>query len=141
MKTSSLNPKIYSLLLLLAFSIGIAQAQTPNDDKTGSPYFKVIGDNIVDGMPLLHTGVDVNVIGVIADVTVTQVYKNEGKVPLEAIYVFPASTRAAIYGLEMDVAGKKITATIKEREQARKDYETAKGQGKSATFGRFFQYS
>jgi Ca-activated chloride channel family protein len=133
MKTSSLNPKIYSLLLLLAMSICIAKAQTSNDDKTGSPYFKVLGDNIVDGMPLLHTGVDVNVIGVIADVTVTQVYKNKGKVPLEAVYVFPASTRAAIYGLEMDVAGKKITATIKEREQARKDYEAAKGQGKSAT--------
>jgi len=39
----------------------------------------------------------VNIAGVIADVKVTQVYKNEGTNPLEAIYVFPASTRAAVY--------------------------------------------
>lgn len=133
MKTSPFNPKLLALLLLVALSVGATKAQTNNDDKTGSPYFKVLGEATVDGLPLLHTGVDVNVTGVIADVTVTQVYKNEGKVPLEAVYVFPASTRAAIYGLEMDVAGKKITATIKEREQARKDYEAAKNQGKSAT--------
>ncbi len=121
---------IVLLLLLSAFN---SQAQPNPDDKTGSPYFQVQGEGVVDGLPLLHTGVDVTVSGVVANVTVTQVYKNEGKVPLEAIYVFPASTRAAIYGLEMDVAGKKITAIIKESGEARKDYEAAKSQGKSAT--------
>jgi len=40
---------------------------------------------------------------VIADVQVTQVYENEGKRPLEAIYIFPASTRAAVYGMGMTV--------------------------------------
>ncbi|CAN5426964.1 hypothetical protein BH09BAC1_BH09BAC1_23900 [soil metagenome] len=117
-------------LLLSVFNI---QAQSKNDDKTGSPYFQVLGEGIVDGLPLLHTGVDVTVSGVVANVTVVQVYKNEGTVPIEAVYVFPASTRAAIYGLEMDVAGKKITAIIKESGEARKDYEAAKTQGKSAT--------
>lgn len=119
------------LLLLTAFALPAQPSK--QDDKTGSPYFQVLGEGIVDGLPLQHTGVDVTVSGTVANVTVTQVYKNEGTVPLEAIYVFPASTRAAIYGLEMDVAGKKITAIMKESGEARKDYEAAKNQGKSAT--------
>ncbi len=133
MKTFPFNLNFRAVIALLLMLSGVQLSAQTNTDNTGSPYFKVIGDDIVEGLPLLHTGVDVNVSGVIADVTVTQVYKNEGKVPLEAIYVFPASTRAAIYGLEMDVAGKKITAKIMERDEARKDYETAKNQGKSAT--------
>lgn len=133
MKTIPFNPNYRTVLALLLLFVGVQLSAQTNTDKTGSPYFKVLGESVVDGLPLLHTGVNVNVSGVIADVTVTQVYKNEGTVPLEAVYVFPASTQAAIYGLEMDVAGKKITAIIKSRDEARKDYETAKNQGKSAT--------
>ena len=133
MKTIHFNPNYRTALALLLLFVGVQLSAQTNTDKTGSPYFKVLGESVVDGLPLLHTGVNVNVTGVIADVTVTQVYKNEGTVPLEAVYVFPASTQAAIYGLEMDVAGKKITAVIKGRDEARKDYETAKNQGKSAT--------
>lgn len=133
MKTIPFNPNCRTVLALLLLFVGVQLSAQTNTDKTGSPYFKVLGESVVDGLPLLHTGVNVNVTGVIADVTVTQVYKNEGTVPLEAVYVFPASTQAAIYGLEMDVAGKKITAIIKSRDEARKDYETAKNQGKSAT--------
>ncbi len=126
------KPAIVTTMLLLLAVFTIRAQSIKEDDKTDSPYFQVLGD-AVDGLPLQHTGVDVTVSGTIADVTVTQVYKNEGKVPLEAIYVFPASTRAAIYGLEMDVAGKKIKAVIKEKDLARQEYETAKSQGKSAT--------
>lgn len=133
MKTIPFNLNYPTALALLLLFVGVQLSAQTDTDKTGSPYFKVLGESVVDGLPLLHTGVNVNVTGVIADVTVTQVYKNEGTVPLEAVYVFPASTQAAIYGLEMDVAGKKITAKIMERDQARKDYETAKNQGKSAT--------
>ena len=69
----------------------------------------------------------------IADVQVTQVYKNEGKKALEAIYVFPASTRAAVYGMKMTVGKRVIEAKIKKREDARKEYDAAKQQGKTAS--------
>ena len=52
------------------------------------------------------------VAGVIADVVVTQVYMNEGKRPLEAIYIFPASTRAAVYGMKMTIGGRDKVASI-----------------------------
>jgi Ca-activated chloride channel family protein len=70
---------------------------------------------------------------VIADVIVAQVYKNEGKKPLEAIYIFPASTRAAVYGMKMTIGKRTIIAKIQERGEARRQYEDAKQQGKSAS--------
>ena len=58
------------------------------------------------------------------------VYKNEGKKPLEAIYVFPASTRAAVYGMKMTIGKRVIEAKIKKRDEARRDYEQARDQGR-----------
>jgi Ca-activated chloride channel family protein len=43
----------------------------------------------------------VRVLGVIAEVVVTQQYSNTGTVPLEARYVFPASTRAAVHAMNV----------------------------------------
>ncbi|HET6420499.1 MAG TPA: VIT domain-containing protein, partial [Geobacteraceae bacterium] len=103
-------------------------------DRTLSPYFFVRSeDPSVDRLPLKSTSAAVEVSGVIADVRVTQVYRNEGKRPLEAVYVFPGSTRAAVYGMKMTIGKRTIVAKIREREQARKDYEEAKQQGKSAS--------
>jgi len=103
-------------------------------DRTLSPYFFVKSDNPdLDQLPLKATSAVVNIAGVIADVTVIQEYANEGKKPIEAIYIFPASTRAAVYSMKMTIGERTITAKIAEREQARKDYETAKQEGKSAS--------
>ena len=72
----------------------------------------------IDRLPLKDTRVDVAITGVIADVTVRQVYENRGTRPIHARYVFPASTRAAVYGMTMTVGDVRIMARIKEREQA-----------------------
>lgn len=104
------------------------------DDQTLSPYFFVQSDAPgMDQLPLKSTTAAVNIAGVIADVQVTQVYRNEGKKPLEAIYVFPASTRAAVYGMKMTIGKRVIEATIRKREDARREYEQARDLGKSAS--------
>jgi Ca-activated chloride channel homolog len=123
------------LLLLAGFSGGQAVKQTEKEkDKTLSPYFLVVSDDkSTDQLPLKATSADVNISGVIADVKVTQVYKNEGKRPIEAIYVFPASTKAAVYGMKMTIGQRTIVAKINKREEARKEYEQAKKEGKSAS--------
>lgn len=105
----------------------------PAEDKTLSPYFFVKSDDPdVDKLPLKSTGADVKIAGVIADVTITQEYKNEGKNTLEAIYVFPGSTRAAIYAMKMTVGDRVIEADIMKRKEARETYEKAKQEGKTA---------
>ncbi len=122
------------LTILLCFTTGVYGQPAENTDKTLSPYFFIKSDDpSVDQLPLKSTSADVNVVGVIADVMVTQVYKNEGKKPLEAIYVFPASTRAAVYGMKMTIGKRTIIAKIQKRAEARRQYEQAKQDGKSAS--------
>nr|WP_315466210.1 VIT and VWA domain-containing protein [uncultured Rhodoferax sp.] len=101
--------------------------------KTESPYFFVKSDNPgVDQLPLKSTQVNVKVSGVIADVTVVQTYKNEGQRAIEAKYVFPGSTRAAVHGMNVRLADRLITAKISEKQQAKIEYDAAKQEGKTA---------
>ncbi|MGE5339537.1 MAG: VIT and vWA domain-containing protein [Gemmatimonadota bacterium] len=121
-----------ALFLLLA--AGAVSAQPAGDaTHTLSPYFVVTGALPgVDALPLKSTRADVTISGVIADVRVTQLYRNEGATPIEARYVFPASTRAAVYALRLRVGDRVVDAEVRERQQARRDYEKAKQQGRSA---------
>src|SRR5262245_49904149 len=119
-------------LIALAVISTSALAQT-SEDKTLAPYFFVQGDPSVDHLPLKDTRVEISVSGVIADVRVVQTYRNEGLRPINATYVFPASTRAAVYGMRMHIGNEVIVARIKEREQAKQEFEKAKKEGKSAS--------
>lgn len=101
--------------------------------KTESPYFFVKSDDpTVDRLPLKGTEVNVHISGVIADVTVTQHYRNEGQRAIEAKYVFPGSTKAAVNGLNVRLGDRLITAQIREKQQAQIEYDTAKKEGKTA---------
>jgi len=133
---------VLALLLaqLLALLLGHSPAHSaPADradraDVTLAPYFVVAGSEPgIDALPLKTTQVDIKVSGVIADVRVTQVYRNEGAQPIEAKYLFPASTRAAVYAMRMRVGDRVVEAQIREKQTARREYETAKREGKSAS--------
>src|SRR5689334_6968635 len=122
------------LAVAVAFTSVVAQEQEKEpEDKTLAPYFVVKGDPSVDHLPLKDTRVDISVSGVIADVKVRQIYRNEGARPINASYVFPASTRAAVYSMRMQLGNEIIVAKIKEREQAKQEFEKAKQEGKSAS--------
>ncbi len=102
-------------------------------DRTLSPCFFVKGEAAVDALPLKATSARVAIAGVLADVTVTQVYRNTGTRPLEAIYVFPGSTRSAVHALTMRIGERVLRAQIKARDEARADYERARQEGRSAS--------
>jgi Ca-activated chloride channel family protein len=122
----------FTLPLVLGATV-LAQSES-NENKTLSPYFFVKSDDPeLDQLPLKSTSVEAKISGVIADVRVTQTYKNEGKRPIEAIYIFPASTRAAVYAMRMVIGDRTIVAEIRKREDARREYEAAKTAGKSAS--------
>jgi len=120
------------VLLLAAFHPASAQP-ADETDRTLSPYFFVRdGDPAVDRLPLESTAVEFRIAGAIADVTVRQTYRNEGSRPIHAQYVFPASTRAAVHGMRMIVGGRMVEAEIRERKQAKREFEQAKQEGKNA---------
>ena len=57
---------------------------------------EVSDDSGVDHFPLKETRVAAEINGVIASVHVHQRYRNEGTRPLNARYIFPGSTGAAV---------------------------------------------
>jgi len=131
-------PRIGFIITLLVFLMSApdisGQYESSTEDKTLSPYFYIQSDDTEnDRLPLKSTKAEVNIAGVIADVTVTQDYRNEGKKPVEAIYVFPASTRAAVYSMVMTIGERVIVARIEEKGKARQQYEQAKNNGQSAS--------
>ncbi|MFO7638436.1 MAG: VIT domain-containing protein [bacterium] len=126
-----------SLVLAIVLALGLAPGTLtagPAEDRTLSPYFFIPGgDPGTEKLPLIAAGADVDIAGVIADVRVVQKYRNGGKKPIEAVYVFPASTRAAVYGMKMTIGERVVVAEVQEREQARRNYEQALEQGRTAS--------
>src|SRR5262245_45370150 len=97
-----------------------------------SPYFHVQSDDPgVDALPLKATQVEVRISGVIAAVTVTQHYRNEGQRPIEARYVFPGSTQAAVHAMTVRLGERQIVARIREKQRARLEYDSARREGKT----------
>jgi Ca-activated chloride channel family protein len=127
------NLRTVWLVLIAITVVSISGSAQTQEDKTLAPYFVVQGDPTVDQLPLKDTRVEIAVSGVIADVKVLQTYRNEGVRPINASYVFPASTRAAVYAMRMRIGDQVVVAKIKEREQAKQEFDQAKQEGKSAS--------
>jgi hypothetical protein len=103
-------------------------------DHSLSPYLYVAGgDPARDQVPLKKTWAEVDIAGVIAAVKVHQIFENTGAKPIEAIYVFPASTRAAVHAMRMKIGARTIEAKIERKAEARAQYEAAKQSGKRAS--------
>jgi Ca-activated chloride channel family protein len=99
-----------------------------------SPYLYVAGgDPEKDQVPLKKTWAEVDIAGVIAAVKVHQVFENTGSKTIEAVYVFPASTRAAVHAMRMKIGQRTIEAKIERKAEARAQYEAAKQAGKRAS--------
>jgi Vault protein inter-alpha-trypsin. len=90
----------------------------------------LITDN--GNLPLDSVDVHASVTGLAAGVEVTQGFRNPFDVPLEATYVFPLPDRAAVTAMRMEAADRVIEGTLKERGQARQDYDTAIAAGQRA---------
>jgi Ca-activated chloride channel family protein len=128
------RPAALVLAVLSLAALATPALAAPEPDRTDSPYFVVPNaDPGVDALPLLETRADIAISGVIAHVRVTQVYKNDGKKPLEAIYVFPGSTRSAVFAMKMKIGEREIVAEIQKKDDARKMYEDAKREGRTAS--------
>ncbi len=123
----------------VAFILAVIAALThplraAHADSHEAPHFEIAGAQPGhDVFPLKSTQVQVHVSGVIADVELTQTYANTGTESLDALYVFPGSTRAAVHGMEIKIGNRVITATIQEKGQAKQIFEKAKTEKKAAS--------
>lgn len=130
MNARHLLPLIALCLLQPAAALAAEEAA----DRSLAPYFLIEDHpNAIETFPLEATHVRATVAGVIADVTVEQVYRNDGIVPISARYVFPGSTRAAVQGLVMQVGAQRVVAKMRERQEAKEEFDAATAAGKTAS--------
>ena len=136
--------KKHLILLLSALLLTAARPSTAfaleedeaEEDKLLAPYFVIQSEGAdisTDYFPLKSTEVTTNINGAIAETYVVQTYENQGDKPINAQYVFPPSTTATVHGMTMEIGSHRVTATIKEKEEAKEEYEEAKEEGKSAS--------
>ena len=126
---------IFSLFIFLfGSSSAYAMEEEDTDEENLAPYIIILsGDPSVDRFPLKETSVTTDIDGIIAETYVVQTYANEGESPINASYVFPASDNVTIHGMRMIIGDNIVTAKIKEKEEAKEDFEEAKSEGKSAS--------
>ncbi len=122
-----------SLLLLLAASSAPAAADRgePRTDPAGLQARGSDGEPLGD-CPLEHTDVEVEISGFVARVRVTQLFSNPFSDPIEAVYTFPLSHRAAVDAMWIRTGDREIRGEIERREEARRRYQEALQRGQVA---------
>ena len=103
-----------------------------NEAESGSMIFRF--DSLPSIMQIaLQTKVQMDITGNINRVTVRQTFTNPSNKWAEGVYVFPLPEDSAVDQLRMYVDERVIEGQIHEKEEAKKIYEKAKQEGKSAT--------
>jgi len=114
---------------------GVSAAGTPppqalaTTDKPSEGRLATRHDGKTIDVPLEHTDVQIRVDGPLADATVTQRFRNPYATKIEAVYLFPLPTGAAVTDMPIVTGTRTITGAIRERGQAKQIYEAARDKG------------
>ena len=108
-----------------------AEELAPNQAQAGSLLWKMAGG--YSTATTINTDVDMKISGLVARVSIRQEFRNEGSEWVEGIYVFPLPDRAAVDQMRLHIGDRFIEGEIREKEQARKEYEEAKRSGKKTS--------
>ena len=122
---------LIALYLLLMTTAARAEYVNPSQMQSGSLLMKMEQGYVT--ATLLNTDVSVRVNGLVARVSVMQEFKNEGTEWVEGVYVFPLPDKAAVDHMRLYIGERFIEGEIREKEQARKEYEQAKAEGKKTS--------
>ena len=104
-----------------------------SDINEGTLVRKIDDTGSYEILPNLNTLVNINIDGMVSTTTVDQVFTNTSADPIEAIYVFPLPTNAAVNDMKMIINDRFIQGKIQEKQEARETYEKAKKEGKRAS--------
>ncbi len=154
MKTSSarIRPQVLDARFLLKLAAGVllvlisavaaratvvtTEADLPamrtRDAESGTLLFK---SNVGAGTfvaPILRTDVEIQVSGIVARAKVRQTFRNPFDDWYEGVYVFPLPEHAAVDHLKLKIGERVVEGVVREREQAKRDYQRAKESGQRA---------
>ncbi|GHD08017.1 marine proteobacterial sortase target protein [Halioglobus japonicus] len=118
--------------LLLLVSTTVRAESTLNDAETGQLYLQ--GDAPGYQPAVLHgSSMSVDASGMIAVVTLKQVFSNPSDQWRKGVYAFPLPDDAAVRAMEMRIGERRIIGEIRERKEAQKAYKKARESGRKAS--------
>ncbi|HEX5766544.1 MAG TPA: marine proteobacterial sortase target protein, partial [Woeseiaceae bacterium] len=80
----------------------------------------------------INTDIEIQVSGPVARTIVSQEFRNDGAKWVEGVYVFPLPDSAAVDRLRLRIGERFIEGEVREKEEARVEYEKARQDGKRA---------
>jgi Ca-activated chloride channel family protein len=130
-KWTTLLTITFTAILLTRAGLAEEAGPTPGVMQTGSLLMRMSEGYVT--ATLLNTDVNIVVNGLVARVTVMQEFENSGAEWVEGVYVFPLPDEAAVDQMRLYIGDRFIEGEIREKEQARKEYEQAKAEGKKTS--------
>jgi len=83
-------------------------------------------------VPLKRISIEATIRSFAADVTITQVFRNDETTPIEAVYCFPIEEQAAVYAFRARIDDREIVAELKKKGDAQRAYIEALRHGHGA---------
>lgn len=93
------------------------------------------------GVPLRHLDYQVEIHNSLARVVLEQVYTNPTEKYLELEYCAPIQPKVCVYKFKAVFGEMEIEGVVKEKEEAKYEYEQAVKEGKKAAFGQIDENS
>ena len=130
---SDIRSWLWVLTLLLVLQVWPAEAEemAPGQAQAGSLLWLM--EQGYTTATTLNTEVGMKISGLVARVSVRQEFRNEGNDWTEGVYVFPLPDKAAVDRMRLHIGDRFIEGEIREKEQAKKEYEQAKAEGKKTS--------
>ncbi len=121
----------FFLLMLLLFLSSAGFAQSPNEAGAGEFFLQDNNGNRQLALPG-QTDVTMDIAGMTARVHVRQTFTNDSAQWQEGTYVFPLPDDSAVNAMRMLIGNREVIGEIRAREEAKRVYEQARGEGRRA---------
>ena len=112
-------------------AVATAESTLPQDVRSGTLLLKMQAGLVT--ATRTNTAVTMDISGLVARVSVRQEFENASGEWTEGVYVFPLPNEAAVDRMRLRIGERFIEGEIREKEQARRDYEQARGEGRKAS--------
>ncbi len=136
-RVAAMRPTPLGLLIagfvLIALTIASWSVQAATDPNRAGLLFKSPQDDRLIVPSALSTEVEIRANGFVQRVRVLQTFRNDTAAWLEGVYVFPLPEGAAVDRLRLHIGARVIEGEIRERAEARAEYEAAKQAGQRAS--------
>ncbi|MER0238476.1 VIT domain-containing protein [Fulvimarina sp. MAC8] len=99
-------------------------------DRAGELTARIGGRTV--SFPVLKSDYRVRIEGDVATVTLEQTFVNQAETPVDATYLFPLNSKAAVNAVTMRTGDDIVRAVIKRKHEAEETFETAKENGQQA---------